>query len=189
MCISSMPARGLGRSETFLNPGMSGLRRLIVRWYRPTRLLRYLDWRILMGVSRSSLMASSAATLARLLSMVTVSGRLFLSIDFKVTPGCHLFPMSAEQKVNGVAVFVDGPVKIPPFALDADVRLVHSPAFTNRPPASAKRFPAGSSLMAPAVHSRMIDRNVGLSHHFFEVPQDQRIGHVQAHTGQDQSTG
>jgi hypothetical protein len=36
----------------------------------------------LMGVSRSSLMASSAARLAPLLSIVTVSGTPFRAIDF-----------------------------------------------------------------------------------------------------------
>jgi hypothetical protein len=45
-------------------------------------LLRYLDCRILMGVSRSSLMASRAARLAPLLSTVTVSGTPFWAIDF-----------------------------------------------------------------------------------------------------------
>ena len=33
----------------------------------------------------------------------------------KVTPCCSLVPMGAEQKIDGVAVLVDGPVKIPPF--------------------------------------------------------------------------
>ncbi|SOE68322.1 hypothetical protein SAMN05446635_3273 [Burkholderia sp. OK233] len=48
-------------------------------------------------------------------------GHAILGYRFlKVTPGCSLVPMGAQQKVNGVAVLVDGPVKIPPFALDAE---------------------------------------------------------------------
>jgi len=58
------------------------VRRLIARWSCSTRLLRYVEWRIFMGVSRSSSMASSAARLAPFLSMVTVSGAPFWAIDF-----------------------------------------------------------------------------------------------------------
>ena len=65
-----------------LNPSMGRVRRLIARWSCSTRLLRYLDWRTLMGASRSALMASSAARLAPLLSMVTVSGTPFWVINF-----------------------------------------------------------------------------------------------------------
>jgi hypothetical protein len=47
-------------------------------------------------------------------------GRIILGDRFfKVTPGCSLVPMGAKQKVDGVAVLVDGPVKISPSALDA----------------------------------------------------------------------
>jgi hypothetical protein len=52
----------------------------------------------------------------------------------------------------------------------------------------------GNSLTAPAVHGRIpqgnfvrgvIDRNAAPSHHVFEVPQAQRVGHVPAHASQD----
>src|SRR5882762_5957912 len=66
------------------------------------------------------------------------------------------------------------------------VRLVHPPTLTNRLLAAAKRFlQYRQQLDGPAVHSRMIDRYAALSHHLFEVPQAQRIGHVPAHASQD----
>lgn len=73
LCMHSMPLSRMRVQRKFLNPNMGRVRRLIARWSCSTRLLRYLDWRILIGVSRSVLMASSAARLAPLLSMVTVS--------------------------------------------------------------------------------------------------------------------
>jgi hypothetical protein len=104
----------------------------------------------------------------------------------KVTPRCSLVPMGPKQKVNGVAVLVDGPVEISPFALDADVGLVHPPALTNHLLAQAERFlQYRQQLDGPAVHGRMIDRNAALGHHLFKMAQAQRIRHVPPHAEQD----
>lgn len=63
---------------------------------------------------------------------------------------------------------------------------VHPPDLTNWPLAATKRFlQYRQQLDCPAVHSRMIGRNATLSHHFFEVPQAQRIGHKLAHASQN----
>jgi len=74
ICIVSMPDRMMRAQRKFLNPSIGRVRRLIARWSCSMRLFRYLFWRTLIGVSRSALRASSAARLAPLLSIVTVSG-------------------------------------------------------------------------------------------------------------------
>jgi hypothetical protein len=50
--------------QKVLNPGMGRIRRLIARWSCSIRLLRYLNWRILMGVPRPALMASRCRRLS-----------------------------------------------------------------------------------------------------------------------------
>jgi len=53
--------------------------------------------------------------------MITVSGTRIVRDRFlKVTPGCSLVPMGAQQEVDGVAVPVDGSVEIFPVTLDAE---------------------------------------------------------------------
>ena len=81
MCMHSMPSRRMRAQRKFLNPNMGRVRRLIARWSCSTRLLRYLNWRILMGISRSALMASSAARLAPLLSIVTTMDAARSSVE------------------------------------------------------------------------------------------------------------
>jgi hypothetical protein len=94
--------------------------------------------------------------------------------------------VGAEQEVDGVAVFVDGPVEIFPLALDADVRLVHSPALSNWPLAMAKRFlQYRQKFERPAMDGRMIDRSPTFGHHFFKITQTQRIRDVPAHARQN----
>jgi hypothetical protein len=92
--------------------------RLIARWSCSIRMFRYFDWRILMGVSRSASIASSAARLAPLLSMITVSVTLgdtvLIERFLKETPCCNLVPLGVQHKIDGVTVLVDGAIEIPP---------------------------------------------------------------------------
>jgi len=60
-----------------LNPSIGRTMRLIARWSCSTTLFRYFDCRILIGTSRSALIAFSPARFAPLLSIVTVSGTPF----------------------------------------------------------------------------------------------------------------
>jgi glycine/D-amino acid oxidase-like deaminating enzyme len=43
----------------------------------------------------------------------------------------------------------------------------------------------GTAATVGSVHSRMIDRNAALSHHFFDVSQAQRVGSIPAHASHD----
>jgi len=58
----------------------------------------------------------------------------------KETPCCNLVPLSAQQKIDGFTVLVDGAVEIPPFTFDPDVGLAHSPALPDGPLVPAKRL-------------------------------------------------
>jgi len=77
ICINSMPLNKMRAQRNVLNPNIDRVRRLIARWSCSTMLLRYLTWRILMGVSRPAFTACKPARSAPLLSMVTVSGAPF----------------------------------------------------------------------------------------------------------------
>jgi len=80
-----------------------------------------------------------------------------------------LVTMGGEQKVNGLAVPIDGTVKILPLAFDLDVRFVHPPTVAYRAllPFPESRFQLRSELLDPAVDVRMIDLDATLRHHFF----------------------
>lgn len=65
-------------------PSMGRVRRLIARWSCSMTLISYLVRRNLMGVSRSTSLAFSAARLAPLLSILTVSDSPFRAIDFSI---------------------------------------------------------------------------------------------------------
>ncbi|EEA02820.1 hypothetical protein BH160DRAFT_1828 [Burkholderia sp. H160] len=59
---------------------------------------------------------------------------------FKVTPSRSRVAMGAQQEVDGVAILVNGAVEIFPVALDSNVCLIHAPAFSDWPLATAERF-------------------------------------------------
>ncbi|MGF6969528.1 hypothetical protein OKW43_006623 [Paraburkholderia sp. WC7.3g] len=107
------------------------------------------DGRFTIGIDRGEI---GAAFVDGYRLVYTVLDDRFL----KVAPGRQFVPMGALQRVDNVGVLVDGPVQLPPFPLDAEVRLVQPPALTNRPLAAAKRFlQHWQQLDGPAVHSRM----------------------------------
>jgi hypothetical protein len=63
-----------------------------------------------------------------------------------------------QQKVNRLALLIDGAIQIPPFPLDANVGLVHAPATPRRPLATVERFfQLRAVLDDPPVDGGMID--------------------------------
>jgi hypothetical protein len=94
--------------------------------------------------------------------------------------------MGSQEKIDRVTSLVDGAIQVFPLASDLNVGLVDTPALADGELVAAKRFlQYRQQLDGPAVHGRMIDRNAALSHHFFEVSQAQRVGHVPTHASQD----
>ena len=94
--------------------------------------------------------------------------------------------LGREQEVDGFALLVDGAVQVFPDALDLDVRLIHSPAGTDR----ALVFPGHllderQETNRPPIDRRMVDRHAALFHHFFQVPVAQRVCYVPANADQD----
>ena len=96
-------------------------------------LLRYLTCRMVRGVSRSVLsISSSAAWLASLLSIVTLTGISVYRMPFsKKRWIARRIPLGRQQEVDRLAFLVDGPIQIFPYAFDLDVGLVHPPAMTD----------------------------------------------------------
>src|SRR5260370_26350310 len=63
----------------------------------------------------------------------------------------------------------------------------HQPASSCRPDACAceTSFQQRHQLDDPAMHRRMIDANVALSHHFLQITKTQRVANVPSHTQQN----
>jgi hypothetical protein len=85
-------------------------------------------------------------------------------------------PGGTEQKLEGVACRIHGPVEIHSDLLDFDGGLIHSPGiaacFEVRPTAFVELW--GVSLH-PAVDRGMIDLQTPLLHHFLEVAIAERV--------------
>jgi hypothetical protein len=89
---------------------------------------------------------------------------------FEEAPGSSLVPLGPEQKIDGVARLIRCPVKILPRALNLDIGFINPPALADRPLVLAKSLLVQRyHLDNPAMHRRMIDANVTLSHHFLEI--------------------
>ena len=66
---------------------------------------------------------------------------------FEEAPGSSLVPLGPEQKIDGVARLIHGPVKILPRALDLDIGFINPPALADRTLVLAKRLSnSGTSL-------------------------------------------
>ena len=91
--------------------------------------------------------------------------------SFEERPGCSMVALGAQQEVNRVATFINGPVKVIPLTGSLDVRFVHAPTFADWPLAStADRGEYRQHLDGPPVNGRMINRYATLSHHLFQMP-------------------
>ena len=111
--------------------------------------LRDLDARFALGVNGIERGKIGVALVDGYCLGDTVLGDRFL----KETLCCNPAPLGAQQKIDGVAVLIDGPVLIFPFTLDADVSLVHSPARADGSLVAAKRLlQYRQQLDCPAVH-------------------------------------
>ena len=70
MCMSSIPPKMTRAQRKLLNPSIGRTMRLIARWSCSTTLFRYFDCRILIGTSRSALIAFSPQLVAGFFSAV-----------------------------------------------------------------------------------------------------------------------
>ena len=104
---------------------------------------------------------------------------------FEKCPRRGVVPFGAKQKVDRVADLVDCSVQVLPLAADLDVGFVHPPAIADRQltPATHRREHR-QHLHRPAMDRRVVDRHSTLGHHFFEMPQAQRVRHVPANAHQ-----
>src|SRR5450631_3654354 len=92
----------------------------------------------------------------------------------------------AQQEVDGLAVLVDGAIKVVPFGFDRDVRLVHSPRCADglgesAPPLLELRDVPGH----PSQDRRMCDLDATLCHHLDQVSVREPIGDVPPHAQLD----
>ena len=53
--------------------------------------------------------------------------------SFEERAGCDVIALGAQQKVDGGTILVDRPLQVFPLTGDLAIRLIHAPAFTDRP--------------------------------------------------------
>jgi hypothetical protein len=98
--------------------------------------------------------------------------------------------MFGEQKVNGVAIFVDRAIEIPPLAIHFNVGLIHAPTDVDRPLAPVKGFLQLRAVFDhPPADCRVIHVDPTLEHEFFDVARAQRIRHIPADPHQNDLWG
>jgi hypothetical protein len=96
--------------------------------------------------------------------------------------GGLLVAMFGKQKVDGLAVFVDGAIELAPLALDLDVCLVHPPTDPHRALAPVKHCLQQRAILdGPPVESAVIDVNPTFFQEFLNVACAQRVRPIPAH--------
>ena len=183
MCIVSISAMMILALPTDLNPSIGRVIRLMARWSCSTMLLRYLflahqDINIGVGLDAFN---------GRRVGAALVNGDLFwhvVQVDgtFQKSPGRSQIALGSEQKINCIARPIHGPVKVLPLTGYLDVGLVHPPAQSNGSFASPENCcQHRQHFDCPAMHRCVVDKYAALLHHFLDVAQTQRVGHVPTH--------
>lgn len=184
MCMISMPARIACARREGLNPVISFILRLILRWPCSTRLFRYLLCLLLMQSSFSlpAFNSASAAVFAPLLSMVTTSGspcrRIALrkkhrAADASLSAGSRWF--ASRESTARYRYFY--------LYLHSDVCFVHSPA-----PAGTVFIPAEYLIQQrhhannSPVQGGIVNSKDTLNHEFFQIAQTEGIRQIPADT-------
>ncbi len=134
------------------------------------------------GVSRSALLGYLLLDRTSLRSRTSRGSQRFEEEAF----GGLGIARRAQEKLQGVAFRVDGPVEVHPGFFDFDVRLVHFPrvvaCFQMRPTAL---FEFWGIALHPAVDGAMIDPESAFRHHLFHIAIAERVPQIPAHTQQD----
>ena len=95
--------------------------------------------------------------------------------------GSLLVSSLGQEKVNGLAVLIDGTVEIFLRAFDPDVRLVHAPADPHWALATVKRpVQLRAVVHDPPVGGGVIHSDTSFEHEFFDVACAQGIRHIPA---------
>src|SRR5438874_5488726 len=90
--------------------------------------------------------------------------------------------MFSKQKVNGLAVFVDSAIEIPPLPLHFNIRLIHAPTGPDGSLAPVKGSrELGAIFDHPPVNGGVVHVNPTFFHEFLDVACAQRVRHIPAH--------
>lgn len=129
----------------------------------------YLTWRTRIGTICPALISSIAALLAALVNrdFVWIAVRSYGLFEEALRRG-HVV-LRRQQEIDGLALLVDGAVKVFSDTLDLDVRLAHAPAGTDRTLVFAGYFlDQRQEADGPSVDRRMVDRDAPLFHPLLE---------------------
>ena len=182
-----MPAMVMAEFANDLKPAIDAQRRLIARWSCSTRLLRYLFVRTFtsrqQGCSRRSRQSATATRhmpIKRHLAGHAGKRRLERLAEERLG-GCNP-AVSAQQKVDRLAVLIDSAIQVVPLRLNLDIGLVNPPRGTN---GLCELLPAllelGNVPSHPSEDGTVGHLNSTLRHHLDEVPIRQPIGDIPSH--------
>src|ERR1700730_6108704 len=91
--------------------------------------------------------------------------------------------LSAQEEVDGAALFIDGPVEVNPLAAHLDISLVHAPRVNQR---LGLRLPTLFKIRHVALHPpqdrRMSQKDAALGHHLDQVTGTELEREIPSHT-------
>src|ERR1700738_5480663 len=113
------------------------------------------------------------------------SSMLFRRMGKEPLGGDHITPF-AQEKIDGVALFIHGAVEVNPLAFDLEVSLIHAPRVTHR---SGVRLPTLFKIRHVAPHPPqdrlMSQQDAALGHHLDQVTGTKLESQVPSHTQND----
>ena len=118
--------------------------------------------------------------------MISIPAMMILALQ-ESAGSSHTSPGS-QQEVCRIASAFNSAVKVLPLAGHFDVGFVHPPTLANGVFAPTK-YGAQHHLDCPAMHSSVVNDNTAFPHHFLNMGQAQRLGHIPAHARQHHFKG
>ena len=95
-------------------------------------------------------------------------------------------PFCAEHKVDRLAGGIDRAIEVIPLPFDFDIGLINTVRVIGWAQMRAASFlQFGGISLNPPIDRRMIDCEVALLHHFFEVAITKGVAHIPAHAEKD----
>jgi hypothetical protein len=83
--------------------------------------------------------------------------------------GCNITP-SAQEKIDGSTLLIDGAIEVDPLAFDFDVGFIHTPGVTDWPCVMIPAlFKLRDILLHPPKNSRMGQSDATFRHHLDEI--------------------
>jgi hypothetical protein len=182
----SIPARIVCARRKDLNPVISFILRLMLRWSCSIKVLTLSDLNAVTLLPAGIQLCKGCGVCTAFIYSHHFRFAVLADGFAEETQGSRSVPFRGLQEINGLPVRVYRPVKIFPLAFNPDVCFVHSPesggaAFITTKNLIQKWHHADN----PPVQGGMVNDDATLSHHLFQITQAQGIRQIPADTLRD----